>query len=195
MLANNTVYYAYEDEIETYLPSATASSPVQIIDNVATITNTYSPNKTITVNKTVTGNMGSKDKKFTFSLTGNVQDITCTLNGNPYTPSISRNTITFQLEHDDSLRITVPGNQQYTLSETDYSAEGYQTYLNNSLLQVRSVNFTSDTDKTFNFTNNRDTQLVTGIKTTIKASIAITSLSLICFILMKLKKHLIEKES
>ncbi|HAG05109.1 MAG TPA: hypothetical protein DCG28_06655 [Lachnospiraceae bacterium] len=90
------------------------------------------PNKKIlddldlTVHKTVSGNMGDKNKDFTFTITvegtADTQTFAWTKNGVEQTPLVSGGS--FALKHNDTAVISVPHNKNVTITEMN---EGYTT--------------------------------------------------------------------
>lgn len=76
----------------------------------ASFTNAYVlSNRTITLKKVVAGNMGDTNKEFTFGVGDNA--------------SIADTT----LKHNEQTTITARVGQQVTITETDYSSDGYDT--------------------------------------------------------------------
>lgn len=114
--------------------------------NIVRFTNSYTPqNKQLTVSKQVTGNMGSRDKAFTFTLSltktengettyygsddENIDVVSSTMEGysadETLTPTKSDSgevTYSFQLRHDKNIVLEVPYGYTATLHE---EAEGY----------------------------------------------------------------------
>ena len=170
LLDSNTDYYVWEDAVDNYISTNLSDNPVHIVENVAQMTNEYQPLKTITVSKHVGGNMGNKNDKFQFTLTGDdkIDQATATLNGEPYELTGTGNTRTFTLGHDDTIVITTRSKIEYTVEENDYSSKGYHTYLNGGVVEARSTSFTLSTDRNIRFDNTIGASIPTGINLTAK---------------------------
>ena len=112
-----------------------------------TFTNTREKAK-LTVKKLVAGNMGdtSDTFKFTLTLTGQVIEKLDT----PGLTPVETNKWTFELQHDQSIQITVPKGVNYTISESFVeSIKGYKTTYGGD------KEGTIDGDKTVVVTNTR----------------------------------------
>ena len=124
----------------------------------------------LTISKTVAGAMGDRDKPFDFQ-------ITVTQDGTPVTGTFptSGETITlpngtFQLKHGESITIYgLPVGASYTISEPNAGKDGYTTKVatnNGSAVDApdHSASGTvTDALQTVAFTNNRETDVNTGI--------------------------------
>ena len=192
MVDNDKEYVIWEDPADGYETDSDVNNKVTIVNDAATISNTK--HHKISVSKTVAGNMGNKTDTFSFTITGEgfVEDGEITLNGQPYTPTISGNTMSFTLGHDDVLEVELKPDLEYTIAETDYSDKGYKTYINNSLLQQRSKTVTLDSDKSLAFTNRSETIIATGIRIGTITGGVITVSALAILAVQKKKK---EKET
>lgn len=129
------------------------------------ITNIYSAG-TLKVSKTVTGNLGDRDKYFTFkvTLTGeqdkNYADSYAVTGGsykeNPTTVKVGE-TAVFHLKHGDTISISnLPYGVTYTVTET--AAEGYTTEKTGDSGSINSAEATAA------FTNTKEGDIDTGIK-------------------------------
>lgn len=129
------------------------------------ITNIYSAG-TLKVSKTVTGNLGDRDKYFTFqvTLTGeqdkNYADSYAVTGGsykeNPTTVKVGEPAV-FHLKHGDTISISnLPYGVTYTVTET--AAEGYTTEKTGDSGSINSAEATAA------FTNTKEGDIDTGIK-------------------------------
>lgn len=140
-----------------------------------TFANTYKANE-LEVSKTVTGNMGDKDKYFTFH-------VTFTKNSNEDAPTLIKyedatgeHTLTFTggtvtkeftLKNDSEMHFTnVPAGVTYTVSEESYATDGYKTYIGSETEEneKRSAEGTATTEKaTVAFFNHKGGDVDTGV--------------------------------
>ena len=126
--------------------SVSVTMALDAAQNTVTFTNSYTPqNKQLTVTKQVTGDMGSRDKAFTFTLSltkteegkttyygsdnETIRVVSSTMDGyttgKTLTPSQSATgevTYSFQLQHDKNIVLEVPYGYTATLHE---EADGY----------------------------------------------------------------------
>lgn len=119
------------------------------------------------VSKTVSGNDGDESKAFDFTLqVGNItgqKDFTKTdTNGSISFGSLSFNngSASFSLKHNENITIIgLPKDLGYTITENDYSANGYETYVNDSLekSRVHTGAISVDTTQQVSFKNIKDT--------------------------------------
>lgn len=172
-------------------PRQDSSVPITLAldaaQNVVTFTNSYAPqNKQLTVSKQVTGDMGSQDKAFTFTLS-----LTKTENGETYyygsdketirvvsstmdgytadkilNPSRSDNgevTYSFQLKHDKNIVLEVPYGYTAMLHE---DAEGYTASFTVDGAPVEGAQPAPvmDKDHTVAYTNRLDPVAPTGLE-------------------------------
>lgn len=133
----------------------------------------------LTVTKTVTGNLGSRDMKFTFTAT--FKDA----NGNAYdsgvvktiTPAGQEKLVTldntgsmeFQLAHGETIRIALPPDTRYTITE---NSTGYNVTWKIDAGQEQTGAVASGiltADSTVAFTNTKQGVIPTGIDFTVKA--------------------------
>ena len=122
---------------------------------------------TLTVKKTVTGNMGSRDKEFSFTLT--LKDKTGKpLSGTyPYTGTKTGNITLdkdgkarFTLAHNDSVTFAnIPVGASYTVAEDDYSSESYKTTSDKASGVIPAGGITAS------FVNAKNSAVPTGIYT------------------------------
>ena len=140
-----------------------------------TFANTYKANE-LEVSKTVTGNMGDKDKYFTFH-------VTFTKNSNEDAPTLIKyedatgeHTLTFTggtatkeftLKNDSEMHFTnIPAGVTYTVSEESYADDGYKTYIGSETEEneKRKAEGTSTTEKaTVAFINHKGGDVDTGV--------------------------------
>ena len=138
--------------------------------SVVTFTNSVTRTSAISLEKKVTGNLGSRDKDFTFEITmeNSSADVdgTYTYSGTQGGVSVSNKTLTIQggkgtitLRHGDKVVFDAIIGTKVTVKEADYSADGYTTtYSNNGMIV--------DADSTKNnivTTNRNGTTIPTGI--------------------------------
>lgn len=130
-----------------------------------TFTNAYThSNRTITVKKIVTGNMADVDKEFDF--TYKIGD------------GGEGNEGTFKLINNGTKDITVPYGSNITITETDYSSDGYKTTwkigesgedseeISSSYTLTNITENMTDADKMLICVNHKDGNPPTGITTT-----------------------------
>lgn len=150
-------------------------------------TNVYKrKDKTLTVSNTVTGNMGDTNKAFNYTLTLKDSE------GNPYTDDLTVTTTTtggtektltadangnytFTLKHGEQLKFTLPYGCTYSVTEADYSTDGYKTTVkatdgagtaasNVTLNQTaRQASGTLTANTTVAYTNTKSAQPPTGV--------------------------------
>lgn len=172
------VYSIREESVAGY--TCVVSNPVtdEVTGNQKfTVTNTKIPTYDLTINKTVEGAFGNKAKQFEFNVT--LKDNS----GNPlngfYTLKREDNEILVLFDIYGQAKIGVshgeeaviknlPEGTQFTVTETDYSKEGYTTKsgLDNSSLteDSRTVNgILNNGNKTAFFVNSRAGILPTGV--------------------------------
>ncbi len=120
-------------------------------DNTAGFTNRYSPDAkhVLTVNKAVTGNLGEKYRKFDFKV--KVTNGSEVLDLTSYGGTANRDgSYGFKLANNDSLVISdIPAGCAYEITETDYSADGYTTYVDGAQGRAASGTLTEDTVHAF----------------------------------------------
>ena len=128
-------------------------------NKTATFTNSYTPsNRTITLKKVVAGNMGDKDRSFTFSATKATLGET-------------------SLKDSGTTTITAKVGETVTITEKDYTADGYTTTasatddVTSGKYENHSYTFTvtkdMSTSTVITFTNTKTIQPPNGIITTI----------------------------
>ena len=167
-LSPNTAYSVTESnaDVEGYELTTTPSTlPVSgSVAGDATetvhITNSYTPsNRTITLKKVVAGNMGDTNKEFKFSVSG----------GNA---TITKST----LKNDEEATITAKVGQEITITEDDYTSDGYTTTaegVTDGTYNERDHSYTftvtkdMSTSTVITFTNTKTIQPPNGITTTI----------------------------
>lgn len=134
----------------------------------------------LTLKKVVTGNQGDKNKKFVFTVNitdavaGTVYavDLTNAESAGPAEITVTDDgtaTATYNLRDDEFVVIKgLTENTSYTITETDYSTEGYKTTYKVDAGEATEGNaYTADTmgadDTTVTFTNNKKGTVPTGI--------------------------------
>ena len=140
--------------------SGTANGTMTINGTNLNITNAYTPsNRTITLKKVVAGNMGDTNKEFKFSVSG----------GNA---TITKDT----LKNDEEATITAKVGQEITITENDYTSDGYTTtaegvtggtYNENTHSYTFTVTKDMSESTIITFTNTKTIQPPNGIITTI----------------------------
>lgn len=161
-LSPNTTYTVTESgaEVENYDVDTKTENVTGTVNKgataVASFTNTYTPsNRTITLKKVVTGNMGDKDRSFTFSATKATLGKT-------------------SLKDSETTTITAKVGENVTITETDpgsytVSAAGVEDGEFNEKENSYTFTVTKDmnTNTVITFTNNKTIQPPNGITTTI----------------------------
>jgi hypothetical protein len=108
----------------------------------------------LTISKTVAGNAGDVEKDFEFTITLNGSGAAGTYNytGEGVPDGTIKSGGTVSLSHGESITITgIPEGTTYTVTETDYSWEGYT-----STSTGATGNIVADTMRTASFTNTRN---------------------------------------
>lgn len=167
-LSPNTAYSVRESDADvegydlTTNPSTLPVSGSVAGDTTATVSiiNNYTPsNRTITLKKVVKGNMGDTNKEFKFSVSG----------GNA---TITKDT----LKDDEETTITAKVGEKVTISEVDYTSDGYTTtaegvtggtYNENTHSYTFTVTKDMSESTIITFTNDKTIQPPNGIITTI----------------------------
>lgn len=161
-LSPNTTYTVTESgaEVENYDVDTKTENVTGTVNKgataVASFTNTYTPsNRTITLKKVVTGNMGDKDRSFTFSATKATLGKT-------------------SLKDSETTTITAKVGENVTITETDpgsytVSAAGVEDGEFNEKENSYTFTVTKDmnTNTVITFTNTKTIQPPNGITTTI----------------------------
>lgn len=135
-------------------------------DNDAAFENTYSVG-TLSVTKTVDGNLGDTNKYFAFTvtLTGDAEktgyadayEITGGSYENPETIAIG-SPVTVYLKHGETISIAnLPYGVSYTVTETDYESDGYETTKSGDTGTINAAT------QTASFTNTKTGEVDTGI--------------------------------
>lgn len=163
------------------------------------ITNTKQPTCDLTISKTVTGVLGNKAKQFEFTITltdSNDKPLNgfyTLLRDNAEILALFdvNGTAKIGLSHGETATIkNLPQGTKFTISETDYSKDGYTTRSSltaDNLTDSSIVNGELDTDKSVVYENTRDGILPTGIVTNIIPLIIVGIFSLGAIALLKRK--------
>ena len=128
--------------------------------------NTYESG-TLAVTKTVTGNLGDKSKYFDVTVTfeaaeGEAINSTITYSGGQYDSdvTVADNTATIQVKDGDTVTFSnVPEGVTWTVSEADYTGEGYDE----AVISVASGTMGAGDAATSEITNNKEAEIDTGI--------------------------------
>lgn len=163
-LSPNTTYTVTESgtEVENYDVDTKTENVTGTVNKgataVASFTNTYTPsNRTITLKKVVTGNMGDKNQSFTFSATKATLGET-------------------SLKDSGTTTITAKVGETVTITEDDYTSDGYTTtaegvtggtYNENTHSYTFTVTKDMSESTIITFTNTKTIQPPNGITTTI----------------------------
>lgn len=137
-----------------------------------TFTNTYTAN-TITVSKTVTGNLGDKTKDFKFTINFEKAEnekaptaITYTVNDNTQTVAFAdgKASVEFTLRNGQSLSfVNVPAGVKYTVTEDDYTTDGYTTKVNGTDGRATDKNTMTGDAVGYTFENSKGADIDTGV--------------------------------
>lgn len=127
--------------------------------------------------KQVTGDMGDRDKLFTFTITLQDKEGSPLTGTYPYTIGSTTGTLSldntgttgFQLKHDQTITIYgLPAGSKYTISEPDAQADGYTTYVtvgNDKKKVFQTTGNLSDADTVeVIFENSRGNVPATGLR-------------------------------
>lgn len=187
------VEYDYEDaDQDGHTLKATAG--VTMVDNAKDdkFVNTYEVGS-LEVSKVVTGNLGDREKKFdvtvTFEAEGDVlSDIT--YEGGKVAPEAWKDgkaAVEISLAHNESVTFeNIPAGVTYTVVEDDYTADGYTAEYKNSDEELTIAK--SDKD-TVEITNNKETEVATGISLDSMPYIMILAVVAGAFVLTSFKKR------
>lgn len=139
----------------------------------------------LTVKKNVSGNLGNKYKDFEFDISATgIENFAFTKNGAALTPTITSGKTTITLKHNDVLTITAPVGTQITIEEHDYTADGYSTYIGNSLTASRSTTVTLEEDSEVIFNNSSSSIVSTNVAALHNLVMIITLCSLFIILLI-----------
>ena len=131
-LPNGTEYTVTEadysaDGYENSNPNGYTGTIDENTPAVAAFTNTRNTYGKLTVSKTVAGNAGSKDKAFTFTVTLKGTSINGTYGDMTFVNGVAN----FVLKDGESKTAEgLPNGTEYTVTEADYTADGYITTKN-----------------------------------------------------------------
>lgn len=155
----------YENDPDYYESSNDSSNPAEIKDDEVTITN-KNVTSSLTIENRVTGNLGSRDKPFKFTvkmtkgadhpITGD--QLAVTINGKKQDLSFDdKGQMELSLKSGDKAVITPLYNgTSYSITESDYKQDGYE-------LTDKSTSGVLSSDTTAIFTNNRAAGIPTGL--------------------------------
>ena len=177
-IPNGTAYTVTEADVQAdgfTTTSGNASGSIATgATAAATFTNTHKVGG-LTVEKTIDGNGKDEEKAFTFTVTlehaelpvnktyGSVTftDTTSEEEGAPYT-----SVATFTLKGGDKKILTgIPADTEYTVTEQDYTAEGYVTTVGAVETRTATGTITEDGNPTVTFKNTRKVGGLTVSKT------------------------------
>lgn len=172
-------------------------------------TNSYDT-ANLTLTKKVSGNLGDQTKDFTFTvvITGAVGEkyhVTTTNDDAEVTDLViptgeegaTTGTVsaTFTLAHGENVIIYgLSEGDIYTITENDYSADGYTTTVSVDSAEATETNTTTDTldaatDVNILFTNNKSANVPTGIAMTVLPFVAMIALAAIVAVLFFQKRE------
>ncbi|MDX8419036.1 InlB B-repeat-containing protein [Stecheria sp. CLA-KB-P133] len=155
----------YENDPDYYESSNDSSNPAEIKDDEVTIIN-KNITSSLTIENHVTGNLGSRDKPFKFTvkmtkgadhpITGD--KLAVLINGKRQNLSFDdKGQIELSLQSGDKAVITPLYNgTSYSITESDYKQDGYE-------LTDKSTSGVLSSDTTAIFTNNRAAGIPTGL--------------------------------
>lgn len=133
----------------------------------------------LTVTKVVAGNQGDRTKGFTFTLNVNGADGEqyYVVYGENQSLTLAKNTdVTITLKDGESATIYgLSASDTYTVTEADYSADGYRTTIGGTETNVSTGTITADT--TVTVTNTKNVTTPTGIAMTIAPYILMVALA------------------
>ena len=161
---NNYIFFADERYEVSYSQSDTETS------FATTITNKHAPILyDLTISKTVTGNLGSRFKSFSFTLTLKdknnlaLADTSFTCEGAQTSITTdSDGKATFSLKNGQQLTIKgIPKGCAYTVEEEDLTASGYTTTVDGS--EGLTASGTLNENAAHSFVNNKQTVIPTGV--------------------------------
>lgn len=149
----------------------------------------------LTLKKVVDGNMGDRYKKFKFTVEFMPEipyDIStpqgCTLTDETYA------IYECELAHNESVTFQdIPEGHTYEVTETDYSTEGYRTYVNNGIIQDREAYGTIEGTKEVTFRNIRGAAVPTEIRFWWWLGIPLSVIGILSLMILNKKKELQER--
>lgn len=188
----------YENDPDYYESSNNSNNPTKIKDDEVTITN-KNITSSLTIENHVTGNLGSRDKpfKFTVKMTkGTDHPITgdklaVTVNGEKQNLSFDDNgQMELSLKSGDKAVITPLYNgTSYSITESDYKQDGYE-------LTDKSTSGMLSSDTTAVFTNSRAAEIPTGLADVIgKLWWIIPVATVVTIVSIYIKRHMAGKHS
>lgn len=197
------VYSVCEESVAGYTCSVALTSTDPATGNQQfTITNKKDPTYDLTVHKTVEGAFGNKAKQFEFTVT--LKDGSGKPLNGFYTLQRGEGEVLVLFDvngqakigvaHDEDVVIkNLPQGTQFTVTETDYSKEGYIVRSgidDDELTENSRISDTLNDNKTAYFVNSRTGVLPTGIETALMlfAVPGILSLGVLMFIRRKKRK-------
>ncbi len=170
---NEWVYYISENPLENFTATYMDKNKNDVTEQNCTFNHGYIINeqnvRNMTVSKTVTGNMGSTAKDFEFTLI--LQDFTqnnisCEKSDGTTSLKVQNGVCHFTLSHNEKIVIYIPLDTNYTLTEKNYSNEGYITSLSidgNSPENSNTISGKMDNDHSVSYTNSNEGFVPTGI--------------------------------
>lgn len=197
------VYSVCEESVAGYTCSVALTKTDQTTgDQQFTITNKKDPTFDLTIHKTVEGAFGNKAKQFEFTVTLKDSD-NKPLNGfYMLKRDDTENLVLFDVYGQAKIGVShgeyaviknLPEGTQFTVTETDYSKEGYtvKSGLDNTNLTDNSmiVGGSLTSDQTAYFVNSRTGILPTGVDTGVRHLVVPGILSLVVLLFMKWKRY------
>ena len=171
---NEWVYFIREETHDDFTPKYIDKNKSDITEkgyttNGGTVINEKNVRE-LTVKKTVTGNMGScaKDFEFMLDITGFTENsVSCKISDSSITSlSVTDGKCIFTLRHEQQIKLYIPFNAEYTLSEKDYTSDGYETSIrfNNGIPTEQNVYSDTMTGDSFiEYINEKNGTIPTGI--------------------------------
>lgn len=154
--------------------------------------NDYCKTNDVTIKKEVIGNQGDKKKdfRFTIKVNGTEGEQYYVVFSDGRTPVTLTTGVaqTITLKHDQSAKIYgLSGNDTYTVTEDDYSSDGYTTTIGGTETNTDSGNISED--KLVTVVNDKDTITPTGIIVNIVPYILMVAIAAITTVLFFRRKR------
>lgn len=152
--------------------------------------------KDLTIEKTVTGTQGDTSKLFSFTLTitsgsgRKYYKVSTTANGSAVQLE-SGKPYEFQLKDKDKIVVeNLSANDDYTITEADYTSEGYTTKIGSDKTNTKTGKMPQQ-DLTVTFENNKEAVTPTGIVMSYGPYIAmIAAAAVLAFVFLRRKEEL-----
>ena len=113
-------------------------------------------------------------------------------NGDIQEVSLNNLSYSFTLKDSDTIEfIGLPYGIEVTVTENDYSNEGYHTYINNSSTEKRELSVTLTEDTDIKYTNKNNAVIPTKVTNTINISVILLIISIIGITVFRKKRGII----